>query len=123
MLRGASASDRPVVANLGFYPGYASVNGLQSLESWLGRDSRYIVQFADQHLPKFTGSIWGQVVAAGALQTLSGRTTLVESIPLAFGSNVNASTAAGQATVRANLLATIDGAYDSNYRACGALLE
>ena len=47
MLRGASAATGPRCRSLGFYPGYGKVADLHSLESWLGRDTHYVVQFSD----------------------------------------------------------------------------
>ncbi|HEV7523456.1 MAG TPA: glycosyl hydrolase, partial [Acidimicrobiia bacterium] len=106
----------PAAQQLGFYPGYANLIQFKALETWVGRDANYVLQFADQTATKFPGSVWGQVTKAGALQTIANRVTLVESIPLAFGNNIDASTAAGQAYARTALQATANGANDANYR-------
>jgi hypothetical protein len=116
LLSNASAASRPAVSQLGFYPGYGNVAQLTSLETWLGHDANYVVQFADGNAANFAGSVWGEVTKAGAFQVVSNRTTLVESIPLAFGGFVDATTAAGQATARAGLQATASGANDSLYQ-------
>ncbi len=84
----------------GSIPGYASVTNLKSLEAWLGRNANYVVQFGDHDPPQFVPSVWGEVIKAGALQTLANQVTLVESVPLGFGAIINASTAAGQASAR-----------------------
>ncbi len=120
----ASATDRPVVSQLGFYPGYGNVAGLESLQSWLGRDAKYLVQFGDiSSSSAFDSSVWGEVVKAGSMQTFAGTTTLVESVPLAFGNFVDASTASGQATARAQLQATVNGSNDSGYRVAATYLR
>ncbi len=116
VLSNASAASRPAISQLGFYPGYGSVAQLTSLESWLGHDANYVVQFADGNAANFAGSVWGEVTKAGAFQVVSNRTTLVESIPLAFGGFVDATTAAGQATARAGLQASANGSNDSLYQ-------
>ncbi len=124
MLSGASAADRPAVAQLGFYPGYANLSQLTSLQTWLGRDTSYLVQFGDIASPtNFMASVWGEVVKAGELQTIASKTNLVESVPLAFGSFVDASTATGQATARAQLQATVNGANDVGYRVAAQYLR
>lgn len=113
MLRGASAVDRPALSRLGFYPGYGKVSDLHSLESWLGRDTHYVVQFSDaSSAGNFGGSIWGQTVKAGAFQTIAHRTTFVESVPLTFGLGFGTSVAQ-----RASALsATASGKNDAAYR-------
>jgi hypothetical protein len=121
--RNQSSSGPPVLSGLGVYPGYASVPQLQSVDSWLGRDANYVVQFADGNIDNFDGSVWGQVVNAGALQTVSGQVKLVESIPLAFGGFVDTSTPAGQASVRAALQATVNGSNDSQFRFAAGYLK
>lgn len=121
--RNQSSSGPPILAGLGFYPGYASVAALQSMDTWLGRDANYVVQFADGNINNFAGSVWGQVVNAGALQTVSGQVKLVESIPLAFGGFVDTSTPAGQATVRAALQATVNGSNDSQFSTAANYLK
>jgi Glycosyl hydrolase family 26 len=118
------AGSSGVGQGLGFYPGYAAVSTLTGLESWLGRQVGYVVQFSDGSSSQFTGSIWGQVVKAGAFQTLANRITLVESVPLAFdGGFIDASSAQGQATARAALQATVDGAHDGEYRLAAQYLR
>jgi hypothetical protein len=109
-------------SRFGLYPGYAGVAQLRSLESWVGHPANYVVQFADIHEPAFTSSVWGEVTRAGAFQTLAKQVTLVESIPLAFGDFL-APGAAGQATARANLQATVDGAHDAEYRVAANYLR
>ncbi len=116
LLPNASAASRPAISQLGFYPGYGSVAQLTSLESWLGHDANYVVQFADGNAANFAGSVWGEVTKAGAFQVVSSRTTLVESIPLAFGGFVDATTASGQAAARNALQATANGSNDSLYQ-------
>jgi hypothetical protein len=101
---------------MGFYPGYADIGRLRSLESLIGRKSSYVVQFADQRSTAFTSSVWGQVARAGSLQTLAKQVTLVESVPLAFGNNLDATTAAGRAAARTYLSTTANGAWDAIYR-------
>ncbi len=93
-----SASGPPVLAKLGFYPGFGNVSWLAALESWLGRSASYVVQFGDVRSgDAFDSSVWGEVVNAGAMQTISGRVDLVESVPLGFGNFVDTSTAGGRA--------------------------
>jgi hypothetical protein len=100
------------------------VSKLRSLESWLGRQAGYVVQFADGSSSQFTGSVWGQVIQDGKFQTLANRLTLVESVPLSFdGGFVDASTAAGQATARASLQATANGTNDGIYRLAARYLR
>ncbi len=109
---------------LGFYPGYAAVSTLTGLESWLGRQVGYVVQFSDGSSSRFTGSIWGQVVNAGGFQTLAKRITLVESVPLGFdGGFIDASSAQGQATARSVLQATVNGSNDGEYRLAAQYLR
>jgi hypothetical protein len=112
----AAAAVPPPLTRLGFYPGYASVTGLRTVEKWLGRNATHVVQFGDQDSTQFTGSVWGQVADTDAMQTISGRMTLVESIPLAFGNNLDADTPEGQALARSYLTATVNGANDANYK-------
>jgi hypothetical protein len=107
----------------GVYPGYSDMSALGGFESWLGRDVNYVVQFGDQVAANFLGSIWGQVTKAGQLQTIAGRVTLVESVPLAFGSQLDANTAAGQAAAAANLTATVNGSNDSKFRQAAVMLQ
>ena len=81
--------------------GFGNVAGLNSLDSWLGRSAKYIVQFGDISSPSaFESSVWGELVQSGSMQTFTNSTTFVESVPLAFGNFVDASTASGQATAR-----------------------
>ena len=82
-----------------------------------------MVQFADGDPTQLPGSVWGQVVNAGAFQTLSNRVTLVEAMPLAFGGYVDVNTTAGQALARSYLQAVANGTYDSVYRQAGALIR
>jgi Glycosyl hydrolase family 26 len=110
-----SSVGKAPTSDLGFYPGFGSVSLLQSLEMWLGKSAGHVVQFADADPANFTASVWGEVVRAGALQTVANRVTLVESVPLAFGPFVDASTATGQATARASLTATVSGKYDDKF--------
>jgi hypothetical protein len=110
-------------SRFGLYPGYAGLTQLRSLESWVGHPADYVVQFADIHDAAFTSSVWGEVTRAGAFQTLAQQVTLVESIPLAFGDFIEARTPAGQATARANLQATADGAHDAEYRVAANYLR
>ncbi len=117
-----SGAARPL-GGLGFYPGYAAVSTLTGLESWLGRPVGYVVQFSDGSSSRFTGSIWGQVVKPGALQTLADRITLVESVPLAFGEPIDARTADGQAQARDHLQATADGRNDAMFRRAATYLS
>ena len=117
-----AARNNATTKRMGFYPGYADVVHLASLESLIGRDAKFVVQFGDTRASSFTASIWGQVLKAGALQTLSKQITLVESIPLAFGASIDASTARGRATARLNLQATVSGANDVMYRTVAGYL-
>jgi hypothetical protein len=119
----STPSRASAISHLGFYPGYANLAQLKSLETWVGHDASYVVQFADQDATKFDPSVWGEVAKAGALQTLAGRVTLVESIPLAFGPNIDATTAAGRSSARANLQETVAGTYDSQYRRAAEYLK
>ncbi len=69
-------------------------------------------------------SVWGEVVKAGELQTIAGNDQRWSSpIPLAFGAFVDASTATGQATARAQLQATVNGANDVGYRVAAQYLR
>ena len=112
MLRGASAADRPAVSRLGFYPGYGSAARINSLDAWLGRSTRYVVQYADgANASQFESSIWGQTASAGAFQTIANRTTLVESVPLTFGLGFGATTAQHAAALNATLAGRNDAAY------------
>ncbi len=112
MLRGAAATERPAVAKLGFYPGYGSAARLNSLDAWLGRNTRYVVQFADAaNASQFEASIWGQTVFTGSLKTIASRTTLVESVPLTFGLGFGASKAQHAAALNATLAGRNDAAY------------
>jgi hypothetical protein len=117
-----SPADGSAASRFGLYPGYAGVTELHHLESWVGHPASYVVQFADIHEAAFTSSVWGEVTRAGAFQTMAERITLVESIPLAFGDFLQ-SGAAGQATARANLQATVAGAHDSEYRVAANYLR
>ncbi len=110
-------------SRIGFYPGYASVTNLKSLDAWLGRNASYVVQFGDTRPTAFVPSVWGEVVKTGALQTMANQVTLVESVPLGFGAMINASTAAGQASARANLQATLNGTNDAAYRTAASYLK
>jgi hypothetical protein len=124
MMNRASATDRPVVSQLGFYPGFGNVAGLNSLDSWLGRSAKYIVQFGDISSPSaFESSVWGELVQSGSLQTFTNSTTFVESVPLAFGNFVDASTASGQATARSQLQATANGSNDAAFRVAATYLR
>jgi hypothetical protein len=114
---GAAAS------RLGFYPGYAGLTSLRSLEGWLGQPASYVVQFGDIREAAFTSSIWGEVAKAGALQSIASRVTLAESIPLAFGSIIDANTSDGRATARGNLQATVNGSHDAEYRVAATYLR
>ena len=106
----------PLLPKSGFYPGYASVAYLAALESWAGRSAQYVVQFGDVRSGSaFESSVWGEVVNAGALQTIAGRVTLVESVPVAFGNFLDTATAVGQATARNQLQATVNGTSDASY--------
>jgi hypothetical protein len=119
-----TASGPPVLAKLGFYPGFGNVSWLTALESWLGRSASYVVQFGDvRNTDAFLSSVWGEVVNAGAMQTISGRVDLVESVPLGFGDFVDTSTAAGQATARATLEASANGSNDSAFRVAASYLK
>jgi hypothetical protein len=100
---------------MGIFPGYAATQAFQQLEAWLGHPIKHVVQFASQDAEDFTSSIYGQIADAGAWQTMAGRLTLVESIPLAFGPNGDARTASGQARNRTLLQATASGAHDGKY--------
>ncbi len=99
------------------------MSAFDHLETWLGRRATYVVQFGDTRDRAFTSSVWGQVVKAGALQTISRRVTLVESVPLAFGGLIDATTAAGRASARANLELTVQGAHDAEYRTAAGYLR
>ncbi len=118
-----SPVDGSAASRFGVYPGYADLGQLKSLESWIGHPANYVVQFGDIHESAFTSSIWGEVTKAGAFQTMAKQVTLVESIPLAFGDFVHARTPAGQATVRANLQATKNGAHDAEFRIAARYLR
>jgi hypothetical protein len=117
-----SPVDGTAASRFGLYPGYAGVTELHHLESWVGHPANYVVQFADIHESAFTSSVWGEVTRAGAFQTMAERITLVESVPLAFGDFLQ-SGAAGQATARANLQATVSGAHDAEYRVAANYLR
>jgi hypothetical protein len=115
-------TSRPSISQLGFDPGYANVTQLQTLESWLGRDSSYLVQFAaSSDVLTFESSVWGQVTAAGGFQSMSeaARTTFVESIPLTIGLGQDATTDERAAA----LSATLAGTYDSAYQLVAQYLE
>jgi hypothetical protein len=113
MLVGASASERPVLSHLGFYPGYGSAAGLTSFEQWLGRKATYVVQFSDANSAKaFSSSIWGQTAKADAFQTVANRVTLVESVPLTIGLGFGSTNAQRVAALNA----TRSGANDATFR-------
>jgi Glycosyl hydrolase family 26 len=113
MLNGGAAVDPPAISRLGFYPGYGSVAKLHALESWLGQDARYVVQFSDaDSASAFTSSIWGQTVKAGAFQTEAKSTTFVESIPLTIGLGFGVTNAQRVSALNA----TLSGKHDAAYR-------
>ncbi len=118
-----AGASSPATDRLGFYPGYAGLASLKGLEGWLGHPARYVVQFGDIRQAAFTSSVWGEVTKTGTLQTISGRVSLAESIPLAFGETIDANTAGGRATARANLQATASGAHDADYRVAASYLR
>jgi hypothetical protein len=109
----AAATDLPARSQLGFDPGYANLSQLQSLESWLGRDVSYVVQFSEsKNASDFESSVWGQTVNAGAFQPIADHVTFVESIPLTIGLGFGAS-AEERAAALGNTLA---GVNDDSYR-------
>jgi hypothetical protein len=119
-----TASGPPVLAKLGFYPGFGNVSWLSALETWLGRSASYVVQFGDvRNTDAFLSSVWGEVVNAGAMQTISGRVNLVESVPLGFGNFVDTSTAGGRATAAATLQASANGSNDGAFRVAANYLK
>lgn len=112
-----------IASKLGFYPGYGNPSWFVNLETWLGRKALFIEQMGDiSNVSNYMSSVWGEIVAPGAEQTLAARVTFVSSVPLAFGQFVDANTAAGQATARAQLQATVNGANDAAYRYCATSL-
>jgi Glycosyl hydrolase family 26 len=117
-----SGAARPL-GGLGFYTGYADAGAYRAWEHWLGRQGEYIVQYADSSASEFVSSVWGQVIARGGIQSLAGSTTLVESIPLAFGGSIDARTPDGQAAARDHLQATDDGRHDAIFRRAATYLR
>ncbi len=112
-LQSASAAQRPALSRLGFYPGYGSAARLKSLESWLGRETHYVVQFTDYTSGSaFESSVWGQTANGGAFQTIANRTNFIESVPLTLGLGFGASTAQRAAA----LSATASGRNDAAFR-------
>ncbi len=82
------------------------------------------MQFGDvRSTDAFMSSVWGEVVNAGALQTISGRIHLAESVPLGFGNFVDTSTAGGQATARATLQQTVNGSNDGAFTVAANYLK
>ncbi len=112
MLGDASAAPAPAVSQLGFYPGYANVSGYTTLETYVGHQARYVVQFADSSSTSaFEGSVWGETTNAGAFQTLSNRVTFVEAVPLTIGLGFGATTAQRATALQATASGANDGAY------------
>jgi hypothetical protein len=120
MVGHASAGPAPAVSRMGFYPGYSNVAGYTALETFVGHQTPYVVQFADaSSTSAFTGSVWGETTNAGAFQTLNGGLTFVESVPLTLGLGFGATTAQ-KATA---LQATASGANDAAYKVAANYLK
>jgi hypothetical protein len=111
-LRGASAADRPALSRMGFSPGSGGVASLHSLESWLGRDTHYVMTFTDYTGGSaFESSIWGETVNTGGYQTIANRTNFVESVPLTLGLGFGATTAQRAAALAATAAGRNDAAF------------
>ena len=111
-------------AATGFYPGYANQNGFVAQENWLGHPMSYAVQFGDvRSASAMQNSVWGEFAQGGKFQTLSHRIDVAMSVPLAFGSFVDAHTAGGQATAAAQLQVTASGANDGSFLAVARTLR
>ncbi len=114
MLRGASAADRPAVSRMGFYPGYGTVAGLHSLQSWLGHDTSYVVQFT-----AYDGARRRSRAASGARRRSPERSGRSRRTPR---SSSRSRSRSGSASVRrprnarAALAATAAGQNDAAYR-------
>ena len=104
---------------LGFRPnaGFLDLEALADVETWLGREIGYTVQFAERESPEgMRGSIFGHLVAEdAALPTVADRIDLSMAVPLAFGT-ANARSPEGVATIRRSLEDVADGAVDEDYR-------
>lgn len=103
-----------LLARSGLYPGYADHVGFTAFETWLGQKLSFLVQMADTTSgDNSESSVWGElsVASVGNVLALAPRTTLVLSVPLAFGPQNPT-----QAQARANLTATLNGANDGHYR-------
>ena len=112
-----STQQTPAQRSLGIYPSYADVAAFQQVESDLGRELRYVVQFGDTTSgDALRSSVHGELIDAGGFQTLAHRVRLVMSVPLTFGRPVNATTLDGQGIARTNLQTTLSGAFDDDYR-------
>ena len=103
----------------GFRPnaGFLDAGALAEVETWLGREVRYTVQFAERESAQgMRGSIFGQLAGEdAALPGLADRIELSMAVPLAFGS-ANSRTSEGQATIRDSLEDVAAGAVDEDYR-------
>ncbi len=103
-------------AATGFYPGYANAGAFTTQENWLGHEMSYAVQFGDVRSPEaLQNSVWGEFAQGGKFGSLANRIDVSMSVPLAFGSFVDAHTAGGQATARAQLEVTASGANDGAF--------
>jgi len=109
---------RASVTRLGFLTN-GGVAGYERLESFIERQTTFVVQNADyRSVDAFESSVWGEVTDTGQFQTLNKQLTFVLSVPLSIGLGFRAST-----TQRAVALsATASGAHDSAIRYISQLL-
>jgi hypothetical protein len=108
----------PSVTRLGFLTN-GGVAGYQTLESFVSRQTAFVVQNADyRSAHAFESSVWGEVTDAGQFQTLNKQLTFVLSVPLTIGLGFRASTAQRALA----LTATASGASDSSIRYISQLL-
>lgn len=100
----------------GFYPEYAG-SELAYLEGELGRPVNVVAQFGDSRPGTLSSSVWGQVKDTGKLQTRSGPTDYVLSLPLAFTNEyITADTAEGRARIAGLLDEVSSGRWDGEFR-------
>ncbi len=108
---------------LGFYPGFANVNGYTALEAFIGHQTKYVVQFGGGDVQSLEGSVWGQLINQAAtpptaFQTLNKRLTFIETVPLTLNTT---GTSTGERA--AALQATTSGANDSSYNVVANYLK
>ncbi len=96
------------VTRLGFLTN-GGVAGYQTLESFVARQTTFVVQNADyRSAHAFESSVWGEVADTGQFQTLNKRLTFVLSVPLTIGLGFHATTAQRAAALNATASGTSD---------------